>query len=1012
LRGFNTFPESVPRPRPGAWRLAVVTATMCAAATLHALDPERELSQYLFDRWGSGQGFPGGAVHGITQGRNGYLWIAADRGLVRFDGLAFRLFEPPALTAGTGPTVLGVAPDVESGVWARLKGPALLRYRPDGFEDRPPADGRPESVVTAMVQGRGGAILMSTLGQGVLALRAGRFQTLAPATLMPNSFAISIAEATDGAIWLGTRDIGLLRLRGAEITQITDGLPNPKVNCLLATDDGDVWIGTDAGVVRWHAGALTREGVPAALLDLPALAMLRDSESNLWIAAGARGLFRVNDRGVSARRGPGEGILGDVTSLFEDRDANLWVGTSRGLQRLRNAVFASYSTAQGLPSDGSGPLFVDRAQRTWFAPSAGGLYWWHDGRVGRVTAGGLSDDVVYSIDGRDGDLWVGRQRGGLTRLREEEGGFVADRFTQRDGLTQDSVYAVHRARDGAVWAGTLSGGVSRYKNGAFTSYGTSDGLASNTVSTILEASDGTMWFGTPNGVSTFSRGGWRRYTTADGLQSNEVNVLMEDSKALVWVGTAGGIAIFDGGQALPLANVPAMLEASILGLAEDRTGSIWVTTADRALRVNRDGLMQGALFEGGLREYGVADGLLALEGVKRHRSVVADGRGRVWLSMARGLSVVDPAGLDRGSLPALTQIEELAADGQALDLRGARKVPSGRRRVTVSFAGLSLGVPERIRFRYRLDGFDRDWSEPVAERQAVYTNLPPGPYRFRVIASNSDGLWGGEQAALSFEVEPTIWQTAWFRAAVVIMGILAVWGLYWMRVRRVAGQLNMRFEERLAERTRIAQELHDTLLQGFLSASMQLYVAAQKVPADSPAKASLNHVFDLMKRVIDEGRNAVRGLRTVDAAPDDLERAFARIPAELAAPDMPFRVVVEGRARKLHPLIRDEMYRIGREAIVNAFRHSGGTQVEMQLEYAPHQVRMLIRDDGRGIDEPVLRSGRDGHWGLSGMRERAHRIGASLRVWSRADAGTEIELLIPNSVAFQTIKESESSRPS
>jgi ligand-binding sensor domain-containing protein/signal transduction histidine kinase len=1011
LKGFSTFPDSARTFHLGAWRLAVAMLALCAGVTVQALDPEREISQYLQDRWGSAQGFPGGAVHGITQGRDGYLWIAADRGLVRFDGFTFRLFEPSALTAGAGPTVLGVAPDEESGVWARLKGPALLRYR-RGFEDRPPADGRPNSVVTAMIRGRDGAILMATLGQGVVAARRGRFQTLAPATMMPNSFAISIAETPDGSVWLGTRDIGLLRLQASRVTHITDGLPDSKINCLLATSDGDLWIGTDSGVVRWHQGVITRAGVPDALLDLPALAMLRDSQSNLWIAAGARGLIRVNDRGVASRRGVSEGLLGDVTSVFEDRDTNLWVGTSRGLQRLRDAVFTSYSTEQGLPSDNSGPLFVDRAERTWFAPSAGGLFWWRNGRVERVTTAGVNDDVVYSIDGRDGDLWIGRQRGGLTRLREENGVVVGDRFTQANGLTQDSVYAVHRARDGAVWAGTLSGGVSRYKNGTFTNYGTNEGLASNTVASILETADGTMWFGTPNGVSTFSRGGWRRLATPDGLPSNDVHVLMEDSKGLVWVGTAGGLAIFDGGQALPLSNMPAVLQGSILGLAEDRTGSIWVSTADRALRVNRDGLIYGVLGDGGLREYGVADGLLALEGVKRHRSVVTDARGRVWLSMTRGLSVVDPADLDGRIMPALTQIEELAADGAPIDLLGSRRVPSGRRRVTVSFAGLSLGVPERVRFRYRLDGFDRDWSEPVAERQAVYTNLAPGTYRFRVVASNSDGVWGGEPALLQFEVEPTIWQRAWLRASLLGIGILAVWGLYRLRVRRVAGQLNMRFEERLAERTRIAQELHDGLLQGFLSASMQLYVAAQKVPADSPAKASLNHVFDLMKRVIDEGRNAVRGLRSVEALPDDLERAFTRIPAELAAPDMPFRVVVEGRARPLHPLIRDEMYRIGREAIVNAFRHSGGTQVEMQLEYAPNEVRMLIRDDGRGIDEPVLRSGRDGHWGLSGMRERAHRIGASLRVWSRADAGTEIELLVPNAVAFQTLKESDSARPS
>jgi signal transduction histidine kinase len=219
---------------------------------------------------------------------------------------------------------------------------------------------------------------------------------------------------------------------------------------------------------------------------------------------------------------------------------------------------------------------------------------------------------------------------------------------------------------------------------------------------------------------------------------------------------------------------------------------------------------------------------------------------------------------------------------------------------------------------------------------------------------------------------------------------------------RVANQLNVRFEERLAERTRIAQELHDTLLQGFVSASLQLHVAAEQVPEESPAKASLSHVATLMRRVIDEGRNAVRGLRSSSAAPDDLEQAFSRIPEELAVPEgVSFRVIVEGQARALHPLIRDEVYRIGREALVNAFRHSGGGSIEIELEYASTHMRMAVRDNGRGIDEHVLKSGRDGHWGLSGMRERAQRIGAGFTVWSRPTAGTEVELSVPNHVAFQ-----------
>jgi signal transduction histidine kinase len=290
----------------------------------------------------------------------------------------------------------------------------------------------------------------------------------------------------------------------------------------------------------------------------------------------------------------------------------------------------------------------------------------------------------------------------------------------------------------------------------------------------------------------------------------------------------------------------------------------------------------------------------------------------------------------------------------------------------------------------------------VSARQAVYTNLGPGTYRFRVIAGNLDQVFDGPEATLSFQIEPMVSQTWWFRVAVVLVLASAVVAFVRFRVHLFTRQMNVRFEERLAERVRIAQELHDTLLQGFLSASMQLHVAADRLPEDSPAKQPLARILELMGRVIGEGRDALQHLRSAASDSSDLEQAFSRIQQELNThQDIKFRVIVEGRVHPLHPILRDEVYRIGREALVNAFRHSRATSIEVELEYAATQFRVLIRDDGCGIDPLVLQSGREGHWGLCGMRERAERIGATLRVWSRAANGTEVELSVPAQVAFK-----------
>jgi signal transduction histidine kinase len=323
----------------------------------------------------------------------------------------------------------------------------------------------------------------------------------------------------------------------------------------------------------------------------------------------------------------------------------------------------------------------------------------------------------------------------------------------------------------------------------------------------------------------------------------------------------------------------------------------------------------------------------------------------------------------------------------------------------ITYAGVNLSVPERVKYRYRLDGFDTRWSEPVSTREAIYTNLGPGPYRFRVIATNSEGLWNGAESTYGFEIEPVFWQTRWFRLTAVMACILAAIGFYRLRLHQLTSQMNLRFEERLAERTRIAQELHDTLLQGFLSASMQLHVAVDKLPENSPAMPLLGRVQQLMSQVIDEGRNAIRGMRSSDSSVIDLEQAFSRIPEELAhdyevGEPIDFRILVEGQPRYLRPIPQDEVYLIGREALVNAFRHSHARRIDVELEYATRHLRVVVRDDGRGIDPQVLRSGRDGHWGLPGMRERAQRIGARLTVSSRRASGTEVELSVPGNIAF------------
>lgn len=891
LRNLNTSRDVQRRPR---WFLRVVLAAavglVCFSCGTGAVDPGRMISQYIREHWGSDRGFAGGAVTAIAQTSDGYLWIGTERGLIRFDGFNFRTFQQATPTTFAIGPVQSLVADSKGDLWVLLQNTRILRYHGGKFEL-----GREEAEfgLTSIAKKRDGSVIFASLTLGTLTYEHEKFEVQPssgqqlPATSKfnadsepsdvassrwswatgvithrfaePNSAVISIAETSDGTLWLGTRDKGLFYKKDGQVVPAGKGTPDSKINCLLALENQELWVGTDKGLVRWDGEKFTSVGVPAVLRHAQILSMIRDRDSNIWVGT-AKGLLRVNGQDVAADS-PGTWSTGPITALFEDREGDVWVGTSHGIERLRDSAFVTY-VAGDLQSESSGPIYVDPRERVWFAPFEGGLHWMKDGKSGKVVADGLAEDVVYSIAGSGEEIWVGRQRGGLTRLNTAGGKLVAKTFKHANGLAQDSVYAVHEGADGTVWAGTLSGGVSALKNGRFTAYTTENGMSSNTITSIAETSDGTLWFATPNGINALQNGHWRVLLPRDGLPSENVTTFFPDSQGVLWIGTAAGLAFFRAGHVnIPVA-LPDALREQILGIAEDEKAWLWISTSNQVLRVPREKLLNGGLAETDVMDYGLEDGLRGLEGVKRDKSVCVDSLGKIWFSMNRGLSVVDPARVSGVSAPVLVHIEGMTSDGNPVGLQGPVRIGGPHRRITFSFAALSLSVPERVRFKYKLDGVDEGWSGAVPTREVTYNNLESGPYKFHVIASNSDGRWNGAESELPFEIKRAYWQAWWFRLSTAMALGLAILLLIRLRLRALSAQLNMRFEERLAERTRIAQELHDTLLQGFLSASMQLHVANERLPADSPAKPMLDRVLELMTRVIEEGRNTVRGLRS------------------------------------------------------------------------------------------------------------------------------------------------------
>jgi ligand-binding sensor domain-containing protein len=809
LRSLNTFREDG-FGRCWLLRCAIAgLAALCFATSAFAVDPTRTVSQYLHDSWGTERGWPGGSITAIAQTSDGYLWIGTDRGLIRFDGLNFRQFEqahPDPMMIGPVRTLLV---DASDHLWILLQNTIVFRYHDGNFEL---IRGWSENGTTAMARGTSGGVLLSSLAEGTVTYSDNRFRTLSSATLLadaarvahsevpdqratpfswldrlavPTSLVISMAQTDDGKIWLGTEGRGLFYLQEGRVSSASSGLVDTKINSLLPLPNSELWVGTAKGVMRWNGKELTSGGVSSSLRNLDVLSILRDRDSNIWVGT-SRGLFRYNANGVSLLST--DETTGPVTALFEDREGNIWIGSARGLERLRDSAFVTYSLPN-LKSQSMGPLHVDSGGRTWIAPLQGGLRWLKEGKSGVVTADGIANDVVYSITGTGkDDVWVGRQQGGLTHLRYSGNSFTAKTYTQADGLAQNRVYAVYRSRDGSVWSGTLSSGVSELTNGHFTNYTTTDGLAANTISSIAESPDGTMWFGTPKGVSAMLQKGWRTYTGNDGLPSEDVNCLLQDSTRILWIGTAEGLAYLRDGHVNVPRGVPGSLRGPIFGIEEDKNGRLWIATSDHVVRVPRDKLLSGVMKAVDVREYDQADGLESTEGVKRSRSVVSDSVGRIWFSLSNGLSVVNPSQINDNSAPALPHIEAITADNNIANLDAFVQIPPSPRRITFEYTGLSLAVPGRIRFRYFLEGFDSSWSQPVAAREAVYTNLGPGSYRFRLVASNSEGLWNGAETAIALNVAPAYYQTYWFRLLCIAVFIALLWALYRWRVHRLKRQ--------------------------------------------------------------------------------------------------------------------------------------------------------------------------------------------------------------------------------
>jgi signal transduction histidine kinase len=978
-----------------------------------ALPLDLRITQFYHTAWTAKEGAPT-SILPLAQTRDGYLWIGSESGLTRFDGVRFERIDRIRGRPLFSSFIYSLWAPPSGGLWVGYTFGGVSFINNGSLTNYGEADGLPVGSVRNFVQDKSRTLWVATT-RGLRRFNGSRWIDVSAELGLPKTYVSTLHFDRSGTLWVVVNDSLMYRHPGQRALTTTDIRVSGEIE-FVEGPDGILWLSdADQGIRALY--------VPSAPTDAskdwirladprlgPIYLKFIDRQGAFWLST-QTGLRRLRDPARLLHQGLTDGASADgfssadgltsqwAGSVLEDREGNVWIGTAAGLERFRESRVIEVDFPTDTPAIGrvNGIALVAGDDGGIMV----GLYTEHGAfkikNGSAVEAVPVPGEITCAYRDPDGIFWFG----GPKKIWHSEG----QRWVAIDLPVQNlvktglsGVQAMTKDRAGALWVSIVRAGVFRLADGRWTRYG------DPAVSLTTDA-EGRLWLGYPNNqIQIVDSDTVRGLSATDGLDVGAV-LAIDARTHNVWVGGEHGLEYFDGRRFNAVTRLGGAAMPAVSGIVETASGDLWLSTSEGAMEVSADEVRRVVHDPRNAIRYTLLDFLDGMPGrpvsVRPLPTMVEGTDGRLWFATRSGIAWTDPKHVARNTLEPPVDVQAVIADGVRYESSAGLKLPIRTHNLQISYTALSLSIPERVRFRYQL-GTDQPWQDVGGRREAYFTDLAPGHYRFRVIASNNDGVWNQTGAAVDFDIPPAFIQTKWFLGMCAAGGALVLWLLWSLRLRQIQAGLRDRLEARVLERERIAQELHDTLLQGLLSASLQLDIANSEISPDAKAKPLVERVFQLLRQMIDEGRNAVRGLRSVHGDANDLKRAFAQIPQDLAADEkVKYELIVEGTPRSLRPLIRDEVYRIGREALANAFRHSHASLIETVLDYAQDRFRIVVRDNGRGIDPEVLHSGLDGHWGLSGMRERAEKIGARLKVLSAAGAGTEIDLTVPAGAAFE-----------
>ncbi|MCE9667713.1 histidine kinase [Myxococcus stipitatus] len=992
--------------RPALRPLTCILLLMCLPHEALAASRATTLHDFHHTAWTQKDGAPAG-IWALAQTRDGWLWLGTASGLYRFDGVSFERHDLLPRDSLASRSISSILATRAGDLWVSYSFGGTSIRRASGAVEHMLPGGLPLGAPVDSFDEDGSGRVWARTPQGLYIHEAGGWRETT-AWGLPRSAWTTFTRDAEDRVWLQGAAGTFLLKKGASRFE--------RVDLGLEADEG-LWLGPDGRLWRTPRGKPLRPLVAPGLQPEPPRKARLDTDrgwssstqvlarrGEVWrVGCRASGLCRVplppeggptlSFQETTDRFSARDGLSSDsAMTAMEDREGNIWVGTQSGLDRFR----ANDVTTLRFPNDAIYfALVVDDSGTAW-SGSATMMQdidrWWRlDAQPTLIP--GLEADVTATFLERDGSILLAGSRGAWR--------FTGGRFEPLPRPPEEQgqrVQAIVRDSAGHLWMSFRASVVYRQEGDRWVRKGGIAELPDLPPARAVNDARGRLWFGyTSNQVAILEGGRARLYSEADGLRTGTVTAILPGTTPLV--GGALGLAAFDGERFHALTTSRPDVLRGLTGMLRTRDGTLWLHGHAGGLRIAASDL-ERALVEPGyampFELFDMNDGMPGgAQQVRPLPSLVEGGDGRLWFASANGLGVIDPARLHHNPRPPPVEIRSLVAGDKAHAPAAQLQLPPRTRDVRITYSALALGMPERVAFRYRLQGVDDTWRDPGSRREAIYTNLGPGTYRFQVIAANEDGVWNPEGATVGFDIAPTFAQSRGFVFLCVAAALLSLWGLYALRMWQVTRRLRMRLEERHGERERIARELHDTLLQDIQALMLHVHVATSRM-TEGAVRDDLQRALDRADHTLAQGRDRVVALRATHTRQLDLALALQTLGLELSANGGPdFHFGLQGEVSELDPLTADELYHLGREALSNAYAHASARRVELHLVFGRASLRLEVRDDGQGIDARVLRDGgRAGHWGLKGMRERAEKLGGRFDLRCEPGRGTVITVTV------------------